>query len=289
MKTKLVAIGGCCLASLVAGCWGSIGAPEVVGATATTGSDGGSDDGGNLGFDASASATLPTPQLSIGGAVHASDGSALAAVTVCLYGGVDFAGASAGPLALTLSKPACTYSAADGSFLVSGAQAVQWVTLTFQKNGFAPTLRAIATQTADITLPSSENVLLPVPMTFMGTSADPSKGQIAFSATTPGAGSPAQMSVTATAFTILGGFTGPSEQPRYLGPDGAPAAGAAAGAAGGFVNVPSGLYLLQFEGTSARCAANTGLYGYPASPGAIFVPVLEGYVTAPVGVSCTGS
>jgi hypothetical protein len=236
------------------------------------------------------STTEPT-LLSIGGATHGADGSLLPGVKVCLYRGFSFATDSAGPAALILPDPtACTVSAGDGSFRVSGAHFSDLVILTFHGDGFAPTLRAIATQTDDIALPASENVLMTAPLLFMGTPADPSKGQISFSATVPGAGAGADVSVTATAFGLLTGFEGPSEKPRYLGGDGATAVAATSGAAGGFVNVPSGLYSVRFDGSSTTCTAKTGLYGYPDTGSqAIYVPVLAGYVSAPVGMSCTSA
>ncbi len=100
--------------------------------------------------------------------------------------------------------------------------------------------------------------------------------------------------MTATAFDIVMGFDGPSEQPRYADRDGTLVAGAGSGAQGGFVNVPSGLYVVRFAGASATCTPSTGLYGFPAGESRdgealLLVPVIEGYVTAPVGVSCTSA
>jgi hypothetical protein len=212
-------------------------------------------------------------------------------VKVCLYKGFGFATDSAATAALILPDPTeCVVSAADGSFRVSGAHSRDLVILTFHLDGFAPALRAIATQTEDIALPPNENVLMTSPLLFMGTAADPSKGQISFSATVPGGGAGADVSVTATAFGLLTAFDGPSEKPRYLGRDGATAVGATAGTAGGFVNVPSGLYVVRFDGPSTTCTANTGLYGYPVTGSqAINVPVLAGYVSAPVGMSCASA
>jgi hypothetical protein len=98
--------------------------------------------------------------------------------------------------------------------------------------------------------------------------------------------------VTATAFSILTGVGGPSEPAHYANHDGSSAAGATAGIEGGFVNVPSGLYELWFDRASVKCAPNTGIYGYPETGSrgvGVAVPVLPGYVSAPVGVSCTSA
>jgi hypothetical protein len=240
----------------------------------------------------SAPSKTPEPAvLSIAGFAHGGDARVLPDVQVCLYRGFSLATDSAGPAAVVLPDPtACAVSATDGSFRVSGAHASDFVILTFVRDGFAPTLRAIATQTEDITLPANENVLMPAPLVFMGTPVDPSKGQISFSTTTPGAGSAAQVSVTATAFGILTGFEGPSEKPRYLDANGTAVAATSAGTGGGFVNVTSAFYLLRFHDASGTCTANSGLYGYPVTgsqDAAIEVPVVPGYVSTPVGVSCT--
>jgi len=156
-------------------------------------------------------------------------------------------------------------------------------------------LRAIATRTEDITLPATENALMATPLKFMGEPADTSKGQIPFTLTTTG-GTPADLkrvgleaeSLTATAFSLLTAFDASPEIAPVWTPDAAPTAGAAT-VEGGFPNVPSALYLVRLKGPSAACAASTGLHGDllgASDEPAIIVPVLEGYVTSPVSISC---
>jgi hypothetical protein len=250
--------------------------------------------GGSASSDASASETSPSDTsgmsepspLSIRGITHGADGSTLSGVTVCLERGITIA-------AVPINSVMCTLSAADGSFAVSGALPNADTMLTFRKNDFAPTLRAIATQTSDITLPANENVLLPNPLSFLGVPANSEKGQIAFAATTAGTGPAENLSVTAERLDLLGGYASAPEQPVYLDRDGSPASRATSGTRGGFVNVTPGLYVVRFHYATGTCSASTGLYGYPMSNDppwivTLLVPVDPGYVSAPVGVSCTG-
>jgi hypothetical protein len=228
--------------------------------------------------------------VSIGGFTHGADAGVLPGVKVCLYGGVTIAAEPSEPVM-------CNVSATDGSFGVSGARARTNVMLTFKKDGFAPTLRAITTQTDDITLPASENTLLPDPLVFMAKTADPSKGQIAFATTTAGAGPAPDVSVTANGFFVPSGAAGLPDPPVYFDRSGVPAAEAAAGTRGGFANVTPDLYMVQFHPVSGTCSVSSGLYGYrattgtsdPTLPAAVFVPVIQGYVTGPIGASCTGA
>jgi hypothetical protein len=216
------------------------------------------------------------PQVSIHGFVHASDGTLLPGTTACLRADV------------TKNVGDCKTAGGDGSFTLS-APANEWVAVTLQKNGFVPTLRAIQTQTSDITLPENENSLLPVvtPQTILGMPADAGRGHVAFSVTAPNGQSATAVSVT------MSGADGSSQSPIYLDSDGSPAAGVATGTQGRFVNVPPGLYVLRFGRPSANCAP-MGLYGWPmtayedpsSGEAAVVVPVLEGYVTAPVAASC---
>jgi hypothetical protein len=222
--------------------------------------------------------------LSIRGLTHGPDGSVLPGVRVCLERGTG-----------VMSDPVvCALSAADGSFDLSGADANSSATLTFRKDGFTPTLRALMTKNADITLPADENALFPDPLTFMGSAADPSKGQIAFSAASLG-GNAEPVSVRATVLDFLTGSGSSSITPVYLDRSGAPAPGASSGTAGGFVNVPPGVYLLEFAYGTASCVPTSGIYSDPSmaasagsTPGltAIAVPVRAGYVTSPVGLFC---
>jgi hypothetical protein len=222
--------------------------------------------------------------VSIRGFVHGADGSVLPGCRICLYGGITVAAEPTDPVA-------CTLTAADGSFGVSGAGAHTAVMLTFKKDGFAPALRAIVTQTETITLPASENALLPDPLVFMGKPADPTKGHIAFVAMTNAAEPAPVVSATATGYYVPGGVAGTPELPVYFDRNGVPTPQATAGTSGGFVNLDPGLYMVEFSPASGTCAASSGLYGYtgtpdPTLPAAIFVPVIQGYVSAPVGVQC---
>jgi len=267
------------------GCGGPDPSSTNARSLSASGSPSGSSDAG---APQEATNTPPAPlPVSIGGFTHAADGSVLPGVQVCLYGGITVAAEPRDPIM-------CTVSATDGSFGVSGTSATADVMLTFKKDGFAPTLRAITAQTADLTLPASENVLLPDPLVFMGKAADPSKGHIAFVTTTTGAGPAQDVSVTANAFYVPSGVAWPSQSPVYFDQNGVPAPGAATGTSGGFVNVSPGLYLVQFPPASGSCVASSGLYGYPGTKdptldAAVLVPIIQGYVSAPIGVSCTGA
>jgi predicted RNase H-like HicB family nuclease len=82
-----------------------------------------------------------------------------------------------------------------------------------------------------------------------------------------------------------------------------PLANAVWGSRGGFVDLPTGDYLLTFSGPSAKCvAAGSGFTsGYlsatpvvaPPDPTGrsvtVLVPVTDGYLTGPVAVSCTSA
>jgi hypothetical protein len=186
---------------------------------------------------------------------------------VCIHSGLNAGTNWVGPVEITLSGQAsCTTSAADGSFEVSGASArTDFVPVTFKKDGFAPTLRTIATQLDDVTLAPQENALMRQPATFIGAPTDASKGQIAFFVATLGTGLAAEVSATATALSNATGLSGPSEPPRYLDRDGAPAVTATAGPAGGFVNVPSGFYAVQFHTSYGTCVAGPHSYSDPVS------------------------
>jgi hypothetical protein len=233
--------------------------------------------------------------LSISGVVHGPDGSPLPGVEACLHRGFSFGTDSGGPARLILPDAAdCTISAVDGSFRVSGAHRPDMVILTFRREGFAPMVRALATRTDDVALPATENALMATPLTFMGEPADPSKGHIPFSVTTPGT-TPADLtrvgleadSLRASAFSLLTAFDDSAEIAPLWSLDDSPTAGTAV--VGGFANVPSALYLVSLQGASAACTASTGLHGDllgAADEAAIIVPVLEGYVTAPVSISC---
>jgi len=230
--------------------------------------------------------TAPTPTVSVRGVAHAADGSTLPGVQVCLDNGI-----------VVVSPPTnpgdCTVSASDGSFGMSAVSHNKALTLTFQKDGFEPTVRPIELRVeGDVTLPSSENVLFANPLVFMGTPADPNKGQIAFAVSTTGDGPTPQVSATAVGYFAPNGVAGVPESAVYADEHGTPAPGVSVGTSGGFVNVASGLYLIQFHPTSGYCASTSGLYSYAAtveSNGdvALLVPVIRGYVTTPVDIWCT--
>ena len=222
--------------------------------------------------------TPPVQSLvSMRGFAHASDGSLLPGTHVCFQ--------TAGT-----NDSGCTTTGNDGSFALSDAPANQSVMITFQKEGFVPTLRAIATETTDIVLPEGENVLLPAsdPQIILGVGADPSRGHVEFFVSSPEA-----QPATAASVTMHAGTAAP-RPPIYFGADGAPAPGATSGARGGFVNVRADLYVLRFAGSpSAKCTP-MGNYGWPltvyedpsSGEAAVLVPVVEGYVTAPVSAWC---
>src|SRR5580700_291719 len=217
------------------------------------------------------------PMVSIQGFVHASDASALSGATVC-------------PLVVGTPKNAasCQTSGSDGSFTLA-APANEWVAVTFDKPGFVSTVRAVQTQTGAMTLPGTENVMLPAvePLSIAGVPADASMGQVAFSVMGPTGQNGVAASVT------LGG-TGSLPSAIYVDSDGSPAAGATSGTQGLFVNLPPGLYSLHFSQASVTCAP-LGLYGWPmtmyqsAGEATVVVPVMAGYVTAPVAASCVST
>jgi hypothetical protein len=219
-------------------------------------------------------AAATVSSVSIRGFTHASDGTVLAGVQVCL-GGSD--------------PTACATSGADGSFALAGAPANDAVTLTFDKAGFLPEVRAIGTQTSDITFAEGENVLYPAaaPQTFMGVQTDPTKGHIEFFVLPAGSEAAPAMSVT---------LAGPdaSPQPIYLSAGAAGGDDATAGTQGAFVNLTPGLYVVRFANGAAKCAAND-LYGFPetlyqdpsSGQTAVVVPVYAGSVTAPVAALCS--
>jgi hypothetical protein len=210
------------------------------------------------------------PSVSIRGLIHATNGTSLPRVSVCLE-----------------DSSTCGTSGDDGSFTLSGAPANQFVPVTFRKDGFLSLLRVIQTQTSDVVVEMSELTSPAVPpQTFMGAAIDPDKGNIAFFVV-----SPDQQPAPGVWVTMLG--TGASA-PTYLGADGSPDLDATEGSTGGFVNVPAGLYLLQFGHPGATCTASD-LGGYPLTVGqqagdvTLIVPVVAGYVTTSVSVSCVST
>jgi hypothetical protein len=227
-----------------------------------------------------AGSTPALATVSIQGFAHAPDGAPLSGATVC-------------PLVVGAAKnaAACATSGQDGSFTLA-APANEWVAVTFDKEGFVPTVRPVQTQTGGMTLPGTENVMLTAvePLIVAGATADPSRGQVAFSVT----GLAGQDAVAASV-TMTGG-DGTTQPATYVDSNGSPATGATAGTQGRFVNVPPGLYVLRFSQASAACAPMS-LYGWPmtayedpsSGEAAVVVPVIAGYVTAPVAASCASA
>jgi len=213
--------------------------------------------------------------VSIQGFVRTSDGAPIAGATVC-------------PLAEGTGQDTadCRTTGADGSFTLT-TLANAWVAITFAKTGFVSTVRAVETQTGVMTLPGAGNVMLPAaePLVIAGVTADPGMGQVAFTVMgSGGLGGGVPASVT------MGGTASPAA-PIYVGSDGSPAAGATSGTQGVFANVPPGLYSLHFSQPSVTCSP-LSLYGWPmteyqsAGEASVVVPVMAGYVTAPVAASC---
>jgi hypothetical protein len=216
--------------------------------------------------------------VSISGFVQTSDGKALPDADVCLLDG----------------DMRCTTSGADGAWTLSNVSADTQQIVTFEKAGLTPMVSPIQTREADVAL-SQAMVPAVRAMSFMGTPADTNRGQLEFLATPTGA-VPVDVSVTLT------GLDGRAQEPVYVDRDGKPAANAATGSRGGFVNLPTGDYLLTFSGASATCVATDSGFtsGYlSASPVVvrqdptgksltILVPVIDGYLTGTVAVACTG-
>jgi hypothetical protein len=231
--------------------------------------------------DAPASAPAATADaitVSIQGMTQASDGSPVAGVEVCLR---------TNPT--TSEGAACTTSDDAGAWKLAGAPASAWVAVTFVKDGFFPTLRPIATATSDITIPRGDGSLVAsaAMSTLMSAPLDPASGHVVFSTSSPGT----RATVAATvSFSAIGG---PPVTPVYLDANGDTMPGANAGATGAFANVSGGFYEITFAGTSVACKDMGGLYGYPVTMympdglARLLVPVVPGFLTAPVAASCT--
>jgi hypothetical protein len=227
--------------------------------------------------------SAPAALVSVSGFTHDADGAPLSAVKVCLQ---------AGPtVAMDIGE--CATSEPDGSFTLHGVPANMLVTIGFEKDGFAPAIRAIQTESSDVQIPADENSLLAesTPPVFAGAPMDPNTGAIEFFVGSEGADAPVAVSL----FSIENGV----HEPVYLGEDGKPQSGATSGSFGGFVNLPAGMYIATFKSPSGSCTTAGSLYGYPMSayqqPGEtgtvvlVEVPVSSGRITTPVGVSCTGA
>jgi hypothetical protein len=208
------------------------------------------------------------PSVSVSAVVHALDGSVVAGVRACV---------------LEQGKPGdCVATGADGSLALK-VPANSLVAVTLEKTGFVPMVRAFETFADDVTLPESENVLLPAGVLDM----KPTGGLVAF--TVDGANASASPSVSVS----MTEASGTVQTPIYLDAFGLPIPGATTGTQGRFVDVEPGLQALVFSDPSAKCSG-LSLYGWPVTAfqdptsgvALIAVPVLKGFVTAPVAASC---
>lgn len=187
----------------------------------------------------------------------------------------------------------CTASRAGGAFALHAVSADSDVLVMFEKEGFTPVLFPMRTGRDNVGLSPAMRFWVNG-KSFMGTSANTTQGQLEF-LVAPAPSGPATVSVTLT------DLDGRTRAPLYLGHDGKPALDATSGFRGGFTDLPTGDYLLTFSGVSAKCTrAGSGFdNGYvSASPVVapvdragesvtLVVPVMEGYLTGPVTVSCT--
>lgn len=236
--------------------------------------------GAETSADAPASAPPATADaitVSIQGTTQGSDGSPVAGVEVCLR---------TDPT--TSEGAACTTSDDAGAWKLSGAPASAWVAVTFVKDGFFPTLRPIATTTSDIAIPRGDGSLVAsaAMSTLMSAPLDPASGHVVFS--TSSAGTRAAVAATVS-FSAVGG---PPVTPVYFDANGDTMPGANAGATGALANLSPGFYEITFQGSSVACKDIGGLYGYPVTmymPDGIarlVLPVVAGFLTAPVAASC---
>jgi hypothetical protein len=224
------------------------------------------------------SATADAVTVSIQGFAQSSDGSTIAGVAVCLR---------TDPT--TSAGAACTTSDMSGAWRIAGAPANSWVAVTLIQDGFFPTLRPIATGTSDVAIPAGGAVLVGSSQmpNLMGAPIEEASGHVAFASATPGARSIAEPTVT------VAPIGGASIVPVYFDAEGNPMPGANAGATGAFANLAPGYYEITFAGASVACSDLGGLYGYPITSytpdgqARMLVPVVAGFLTAPVAASCS--
>jgi hypothetical protein len=218
--------------------------------------------------------------VSIEGTTRASDGSTLTGVSVCLR-----------PDPTTAERATCTTSDASGAWKLAGAPSNSWLGVTFIKDGFFPTLRPIETEATDIKIPPTDGALFPsdIMPSVLKAPVDPEAGHVVFATEPPGA----QATIPAT--VTVGLIGGPSMSPVYFDASGDTVSGASAGAAGAFANLAPGYYELTFSGTSVSCDNVGGTYGYPVTAygsdglARLLVPIVQGFLTAPVAVRCSPS
>jgi hypothetical protein len=237
--------------------------------------------------DSTPGPTVDSVTVSIQGIAEASDGSPVPGASVCLR-----------PDPLTSNGATCTTSDASGAWKLTGAPSRALVGVTFIKTGFLPMLRPIATGGSDVTIPAGDAALLastdPAAALMSNPSGiDPTAGHVAFFTAVPGAQPAAPATVT---LDPLGSTTATTEPAAlYLNTAGQVVPQATSGSRGFFLNLTPGLYVATFSGTSSTCSSAGSLYGQPVTlytPGGqarTMLPVVAGFVTAPVAASCTAT
>jgi len=224
--------------------------------------------------------TSDSVTVAIQGTAQASGGGILAGVAVCLR-----------PDARTAERETCTTSDDHGAWKFTGAPSNTWVGVTFVKDGFFPTLRAIETDTTDIVIaPTDGELVTSSAMPDMLKAAiDPAAGHFLFATAAPG------RDATTAATVTVGTIGGPTTAPVYFDASGNPTLGANEGSEGAMANLSPGYYEVTFRGTNVSCVNAGQTYGYPittyqaAGVARLLVPVVEGFLTAPVAVTCTSS
>jgi hypothetical protein len=236
----------------------------------------------NAGSPASAPlAAADAANVSIQGIAQASDGSPVAGVAVCVR-----------PDPMTSANATCTTSDGHGAWKLAAAPDAL-VAVTFIKPGFFPMLRAVNTTAADQTIPPGDGALIATgdATALMGGAVDPERGYIAFSTATPG--SPPGAAATVLLDAIDATSDSPQPIPIYQDADGHPLSGASSGTKGVFANLGQDYYVMTFQGVSASCNNSGGLYGFPvtafapAGEARVLLPVVAGFLTAPVAASCS--
>jgi hypothetical protein len=218
--------------------------------------------------------------VTIQGTAQASGGGTLAGVAVCLR-----------PDPTTADRETCTTSDDHGAWKFTGAPSNAWIGVTFVKDGFFPTLRAIETDTTDIAIAPTDGELVTSSAmpAMLDAAIDPASGHFLFATAAPGL-------EAATAATVtVGTIGGPTTVPAYFDANGDPVLGASGGAEGAMANLPPGYYEVTFQGADVSCVNAGQTYGYPITTyqadgvARLLVPVVAGFLTAPVAVTCTST
>jgi hypothetical protein len=221
--------------------------------------------------------TTDAVTVSIEGTTRASDGTTLTGVAVCLRTDPTSA-----------EGAACTTSDGSGAWKFASAASNAWLAVTFVKEGFFPTLRPISTGATNIVISPTDGALIPstAMASMLNVPMDAAAGHLLFAMAPPGSWVATPATVTAR---LIGAAT---TTPVYFDANGDATPGASAGTAGAFANLPPGYYETTFAGDSVSCAIVGGTYGYPITAFAesgvarLLVPVVEGFLTTPVAVSC---